>query len=156
MRARSKHLQVRYRFLYGKRTLKTRRSYAYKTFRTRYQCCRCASANDSVWQKVAYEELIRCDGHFTCFEILIRIFSNDFLLLYYRFESRQFASIFVGVMPLKGLRPLVIHHFLHFSLTYVDKLSWNFAYEFVELVYRSSLSAVNLRLFCRSNAPFWT
>ena len=50
----------------------------------------------------------------------------------------HFASIFVGVMPLCELRILEIHSFPHFSLTCFDILSWNFAYDFVLLYYRSS------------------
>ena len=73
-----------------------------------------------------------------------------FTVLQIKFECRQFASIFVGVMPLLELRILEIHSFPHFSLTCFDILSWNFAYDFVLLYYRSSLSVVN---FCRSYAP---
>ena len=70
-----------------------------------------------------------------------------------KFECRQFALIFVEVMPLLELRILVIHSFPHFSLTCFDILSWNFAYDFVLLYDRSSSSVVN---FCRSYAPFGT
>ena len=66
-----------------------------------------------------------------------------FTVLQIKFECRQFASIFVGVMPLLELNILEIHSFPHFSLTCFDILSWNFAYDFVLLYYRSSLSAVN-------------
>ena len=45
------------------------------------------------------------------------------------------------------LRILGIHSFPHFSSTYVDLLSWNFAYDFVLIYYRSSLSVVNFRQF---------
>ena len=62
-----------------------------------------------------------------------------------KFECRHFASIFVGVMPLCELRILEIHSFPHFSLTCFDILSWNLAYDFVLLYYRSSSSVVNLR-----------
>ena len=68
-------------------------------------------------------------------------------------ECRQFVSIFVGVMPLLELRILQIHSFPHFSLTCFDILSWNFAYGFVLLYYRSTSSVVN---FCGSYAPFGT
>ena len=74
-------------------------------------------------------------------------------VLQIKFECRQFASIFVGVMPLLELRILEIHSFPHFSLKCFDILSWNFAYDFVLLYYRSSLSVLN---FCRSYAPFGT
>ena len=70
-----------------------------------------------------------------------------FTVLQIKFECRQFASIFVGVMPLLELRILEIHSFPHFSLTPFNILSWKFAYYFFFLYYRSSLSVVNLRLF---------
>ena len=72
-----------------------------------------------------------------------------------KFECRHFASIFVGVMPLCELRILKIHSFPHFSLTCFDILSWNFAYDFVLLYYRSSSSVVNLRQFLWELCPFW-
>ena len=78
-----------------------------------------------------------------------------FTVLQIKFECLQFASIFVGVMSLLELRILEIHSFPHFSLTSFNILSWKFAYYFVFLYYRSSLSVVNLRLFW-SYASFWT
>ena len=72
-----------------------------------------------------------------------------------KFECRHFASIFVGVRPLCELRILEIHSFQHFSLTCFDILSWNFAYDFVLLYYRSSLSVVNLHQFLWELCPFW-
>ena len=72
-----------------------------------------------------------------------------------KFECRPFASIFVGVMPLLELKLLEIHSFPHFSLTCFDILSWNFAYDFVLLYYRSSSSVVNLRQFLWELCPFW-
>ena len=72
-----------------------------------------------------------------------------------KFECRHFASIFVGVMPLCELRILEIHSFPHFSLTCFDILSWNLAYVFVLLYYRSSSSVVNLRQFLWELCPFW-
>ena len=74
-------------------------------------------------------------------------------VLQIKFECRQFVSIFVGVMPLLELKILQIHSFPHFSLTCFDILSWNFAYDFVLLYFRSSSSVVN---FCVSYAPFGT
>ena len=50
-------------------------------------------------------------------------------------------------MPLLECRILKIDSFPHFSLTRFDILSWNFAYDFVLLYYRSSSSVVNFRLF---------
>ena len=65
----------------------------------------------------------------TCFDIFSWNFAHDFCytVLQIKFEFCQFASIFVGVMPLLELRILKIHSFLHFSLTCFDILSWNFA-----------------------------
>ena len=60
-----------------------------------------------------------------------------FNVLQIKFECRQYPSIFVGVMPLLELRILKIHSFPHFSFTRFDILSWNFAYDFVLLYYRS-------------------
>ena len=73
-----------------------------------------------------------------------------------KFACRHFASIFLGVMPLCELRILEIHSFPHFSLTCFDILSWNFAYDFVLLYYRSSSSIPNCFNFCWSYAPFGT
>ena len=78
-----------------------------------------------------------------------------FTVLQIKFECRQFASIFVGVMALLELRILKMHSFPHFSLTCFDISSWNFAYDFVVLYYRSSLSVVNLRQFLLELWPFW-
>ena len=72
-----------------------------------------------------------------------------------KFECRHFALIFVGVMPLCELRVLEIHSFPLFSLTCFHILSWNFAYDFVLLYYRSSSSVVNLRQFLWELCPFW-
>ena len=49
-----------------------------------------------------------------------------FTVLQIKFKCRQFASSFVGVMPLLELRIKEIHSFPHFSLTCFDILSWNF------------------------------
>ena len=73
-----------------------------------------------------------------------------FTVLQIKLECRQFASIFVGVMPRLERRILEIHSFPHFSLTSFNILNWKFAYYFIFLYYRSSLSVVNLGLFCSS------
>ena len=78
-----------------------------------------------------------------------------FTVLQIKFECRQFASIFVGVMPLLELKLLEIHSFPQFSLTCFDILSWNFAYDFVLLYFRSSSSVVNLPQFLWELCPFW-
>ena len=78
-----------------------------------------------------------------------------FNVLQIKFQCLRFPSIFVGVIPLLELRILEIHSFPHFSLTCFDILSWNFAYDFVLLYYRSSSSIVNFRQFLWELCPFW-
>ena len=78
-----------------------------------------------------------------------------FTVLQIKFECCQFPSIFDGVIPLLDCRILKIHSFPHFSLTRFDILSWNFAYDFVLLYYRLSLSVLNLRWFLWELCPFW-
>ena len=91
----------------------------------------------------------------TCFDILSLNFAYDFVLLYYK-SSVSVANLHQflwELCPFWNLKKLEISSFLHFSLTYVDILSLNFAYDFVLLYYRSSLSVVN---FCVSYAPSGT
>ena len=57
-------------------------------------------------------------------------------------------------MPLLELRIMEIHSFPQFCPTCFDTLSWNFAYDFILLYYRSSLSVVNLRQFWKELCPF--
>ena len=93
----------------------------------------------------------------TRFDILSWNFAFDFGLLYYRSSSSvvNFRQFFVGVMPLLERRILEIHSFPHFPLTRFDILSWNFAFDFVLLYYRSSSSVVNFRQFLLELCPFW-
>ena len=72
-----------------------------------------------------------------------------------KFECPQFPSIFVGVMSLLELKILEIDSFPHFSPTSFGILSWNFAYDFVLLYYRLSMSVVNLRPCLWELCPFW-
>ena len=72
-----------------------------------------------------------------------------------KFECHQFPSIFAGVMPLFNFKLLQIYSFPHISYTCFDILSWNFAYDFVLLYFRSSSSVVNLRQFLLELRPFW-
>ena len=65
-------------------------------------------------------------------------------VLQIKFECRQFASIFVGVMPLLELRILEIHSLPHFSPTCFDILSWNFLNDFVKCTIRLSSSVITL------------
>ena len=91
----------------------------------------------------------------TRFDLLLKFCTSlRFTVLQIKFECCQFASIFVGVMPLLDLRILEIHSFPHFSLTRFDILSWNFTFEFVSMYYRSSLSAVTLRQFLKELCVF--
>ena len=84
-------------------------------------------------------------------------------VLQIKFECRQFASIFVGVMPLLELRLLEIHSLPHFSPTSYDILSWNFLYAFVkctiDVVRVSSLRvrlALSIHLFSAlSSQIYW-
>ena len=78
-----------------------------------------------------------------------------FTVLQIKFECPQFPSIFVGVMPLLECRILKIHSFPHFSPSRLDILSWNFAFDFVLMYYRSSLSVFNFRQFLWELCPFW-
>ena len=78
-----------------------------------------------------------------------------FIVLQIKFECRQFASMFVGVMPPLELGILEIHSFPHFSLACFDILSWNFAYNFVLSYYRSSSSVINLHQCFLELCPFW-
>ena len=77
-----------------------------------------------------------------------------FYILQSEFECHQFSSIFWGVMPLFQLRILEIHSFSDFSFTCVDILTWNIAYDFVLLYYRSRSSVANLRQFLLELCPF--
>ena len=93
----------------------------------------------------------------TCFEILSLKFCVS---LYFdarkiKFECHQFPSNFAGVMPLLNFTLLQICNFPHISHTCFDILSWNFAYDFLLLYFRSSSSVVNLRQFLLELRPFW-
>ena len=72
-----------------------------------------------------------------------------------KFECHQFPSIFDGVMPLFNFKLLQICSFPHFSPSCFDISSWNFAYDFVLLYYRTSSSVVNFRQFLLELSPFW-
>ena len=86
---------------------------------------------------------------FTCFEMLSWNFAYDFVLLYYRSRSsvinlRQFLWELCLFVNLEYWKYTVFRTFLLHPLTYWAE---KFAYYFVFLYYRSSLSVVNLRLF---------
>ena len=72
-----------------------------------------------------------------------------------KFECHQFPSIITGVMPLLNFTLLQICSFPHISHTCFDILSWNFAYDFVLLYFRSSSSFVNLHQFLLELRPSW-
>ena len=64
-----------------------------------------------------------------------------------KFECHQFLSLFAGVMLLFNFKLLQICSFPHFSPTCFDILSSNFAYDFVLMYHRASLSVVILLQF---------
>ena len=82
------------------------------------------------------------------------------LSLYYdarkiKFECHQFPSIFDGVMPLFNFKLLQICSFPHFSPSCFDISSWNLAYDFVLLYYRTSSSVDIFCQFLLELCPFW-
>ena len=91
------------------------------------------------------------------FDILSWNYIHDFFstVLQIKLECRQFASIFVEVMPLLGLRILEIHSFPHFSLTCFDILSWIFSYDFVWCtIDQVQVSSLCVRLALHSSIHF--
>ena len=92
----------------------------------------------------------------TCFDTLSWNFAYDFLLLYYRSSSSDvnLRQSLWELCPFWNLENWKCS-FPHFSLTSFNILSWNFAYDFVLLYYRSSSSVVNLRQFLWELCPFW-
>ena len=124
----------------------------YDARKSKFECHQFPSIFDGVMPLFNFKLLQICSfPHFSpsCFDIFELKFCIwlCFTVLQNKFECRQFPSIFVGVMPLLELRILKIHSFPHFSLTRFDILSWNFAFDFVLLYYRSSFSVVNFRQF---------
>ena len=91
----------------------------------------------------------------TCFDILGCNFAYDFVLLYYRTSVSviHLRQLLWDLCPFWNLE-----HWKYtvsaLSLTYFDILSWNFAYEFDLLYYRSSSSVINLLLFLWELCPF--
>ena len=75
-------------------------------------------------------------------------------VLQIKFECCHFASIFEGVMPLCEFRIKVMCSFPHFSPTCFDILSWNFAYDFMLMYYKSRLSVVTLHQFLKDLSLF--
>ena len=70
-------------------------------------------------------------------------------------ECRQFASIFVGVMPPLELRILEIHSFQHFSLTCFDMLSLDFSHDFFKCtIYQDRVSSLCAHLVLRASTHF--
>ena len=104
----------------------------------------------------------------TCFDILSWNFAYDFVLLYFKFECRQFPLLFIRPSSdgtyygmVMSVRPSVhpsvrspSGRFPHFSPTPFDIWSWNFAHDIVLMYYRSSLSVVTLRQFLKELCPF--
>ena len=92
----------------------------------------------------------------TCFDILSWNFAYDFVLLKCRSSSSvlNLRPFFWELCPFWNLEYLK-YNFPHFSLTCFDILSWNFAYDFVLLYYRSASSVANLLQFLWELCPFW-
>ena len=95
--------------------------------------------------------------HFSlsCCDILSSNFAYDFVSPYYRSSSSvvNFRQFLWELCPFWNLKYWKYTVFRTFPLTCFDILSWNFAYDFVLLYYRSSFCVVN---FCWSYAPFGT
>ena len=78
-----------------------------------------------------------------------------FTVLQIKCDCRQFGWIFVGVMPLLGLRILEIHSFPRFSPACFDIFSWNFAYDFVWCtIDQVRVSSIYARLAFRLSIQF--
>ena len=77
-----------------------------------------------------------------------------FNVLQIKFECHHFASIFERVMPLVELKIWEMCSLPHFSPTCFDILSWNFAYDFFLMYYRSHLNFVTLRQFLKELCLF--
>ena len=93
----------------------------------------------------------------TCFDILSWNFVCHFLLMNVWSSSSvvNFRQFLLELCPFWNLEYWEYTVFPHFSVTCFDILSWNFAYDFVSLYYRSSLSFFNFRLFLLELCPFW-
>ena len=74
------------------------------------------------------------------FPVISSFLTATNVFLYARLQT---GRIMVWWCP--SVRPSA--HFLHFSHTCFDIMSWNFAHDFVLMYYRSSLSVVTLRQF---------
>ena len=88
--------------------------------------------------------------------ILSLNFAHDFVLMYYGSSSsvvilRQFLK---GLCLFVNLEYRKCAVFPHFSPSYFEILSWNFAYDFVLMNYRSSSSIVTLRQFLKELCLF--
>ena len=85
-----------------------------------------------------------------------------FNVLQIKFECCHFASIFIRPSSdgtyygmVMSVRPSdsPSARFPHFSHTFFDILSWNFAHDFVLMYYRSNLSVLTLRQFFEGVMP---
>ena len=128
-------------------------------FKLKFECHPFPSLFAGVMLLFNFKLLQICSfPHFspTCFDILSSNFVYDFVLMYHR------ASLSVVIL-LQFLLELCLFVNLEYSkytvfrtfLTCFDILSWNFAYHFVLLYYRSSSSVVNLRQILLELCPFW-
>ena len=89
------------------------------------------------------------NDHLSCREVKIdKKFWGDLLYFALKCDKFLYARLQTGrimVWWCPSVRPSA--HFLHFSHTCFDIMSWNFAHDFVLMYYRSSLSVITLRQF---------
>ena len=137
-------------------------SLCFTVLQINFECCQLPSNFVGVMPLLELRILeIHSFPHFslTCFDISGWNFTYDFVLLFYRSSSSvvNFRQFLMELYPLSERRMLKIHSlkFPHFSLPRFDILSWNFAYDFVLLYYRLSLSVLNLHWFLWELCPFW-
>ena len=122
--------------------------FVFSVLQIKFECRQLASILElCLFSNLEYCKYSLLHFSLTRFDIMSGNFAYDFVftVLQIKFECRQFASIFVGVMPLLELRILEIHSFPHFSLTPFNILSWKFAYYFV-------FSVLQIKFECRQFA----
>ena len=93
----------------------------------------------------------------TCFEILSWNFVYHFIMMHVRASSNaiNFRQFLMELCPLFNFKLLQICSFPHFSPSCFDVSSWNLAYDFVLLYYRTSSSVDDFRQFLLELCPFW-
>ena len=97
----------------------------------------------TYWVQILYMTLFKC----TTEQVWVSSFCFNFCWSYASTRNTVFRFFL--------LHEYSKYSFPLFSLTCFDILSWNFAYEFVLLYYRSSSSDINLCQFLWELCPFW-